>query len=182
MDTIYCIVSLVYLISSGNPQNLSRKCCETLRPGNRFWVWHIVCTVTLTSEIWPWFKSWHTFVVNVWNVNHIQHGSDALWHVHGFWLCVHCNLDLGDMTLVQGHDTPLAWTVSDGQLCETLSRSNMAVRSFGPDMDIGYACTATLTLKIWPWVKVMTHPWVMNNNCVKYYPDRTREKEVMDWI
>ena len=29
MDTIYCIVSLVYLISSVNPQNLYRKWCET---------------------------------------------------------------------------------------------------------------------------------------------------------
>ena len=25
----------------------------------------------------------------------------------------------------------------------------------------------------------MTHPWVMDNNCVKLYPDRTREYEVM---
>ena len=24
-----------------------------------------------------------------------------------FWVCVHCDLDLGDMTLGQGHDTPL---------------------------------------------------------------------------
>ena len=28
-------------------------------------------------------------------------------------------------------------------------------------------------------VKVMTHPWVMDNNCVKYYPDWSREYEVM---
>ena len=25
----------------------------------------------------------------------------------------------------------------------------------------------------------MTHPWVMDNNCVNYYPDRTRDYEVM---
>ena len=42
-------------------------------------------------------------------------------------LCVHFDLDLGGMTLGQGHDTPL----------------------------------------------VMTHPLVMDNTCVKYYPDPT---------
>ena len=34
-------------------------------------------------------------------------------------------------------------------------------------------CTVTLTLEIWPWVKIMTHPWVMDNYCVKYHPDLT---------
>ena len=37
----------------------------------------------------------------------------------------------------------------------------------------------TLTLEIWPCVKVMTHPWVMNNMCVKYYPDPTLRCGVM---
>ena len=69
------------------------------------------------------------------------------------------------MTLGQGHDTPLA---HGQQLCE-ISRSNMAVRSYGPDTDFGYVCTVTLTLEVRPWVNVMTHPWVMDNNCVKYY-------------
>ena len=31
-----------------------------------------------------------------------------------------------------------------------------------------YVCTMTLTFQVWPWVKVRTHPWIMNNNCVKY--------------
>ena len=43
----------------------------------------------------------------------------------------------------------------------------MAVRSDGPD-SFGYVCTVTLTLEMWPWLKVMAHPWVMDNNCVKY--------------
>ena len=30
-----------------------------------------------------------------------------------------------------------------------------------------------------PWVKVMTHPWVMDNSCVKYYPDPTSEEGVL---
>ena len=55
--------------------------------------------------------------------------------------------------------------------CMIGSRSNMAVRCYGQDTDFQYVCTVTLTLEIWPWVNVMTHPWVMNNNCVKYpYP------------
>ena len=31
--------------------------------------------------------------------------------------------------------------------------------SYGPDTDFGHVCTVNLTLEIWPWVKVMTHPW-----------------------
>ena len=58
--------------------------------------------------------------------------------------CVHSELDLRDMTLVQGHDTPLG---HGQQLC-ILSRSNMAVRSDGLDTDFGYVCTVTLTLEM----------------------------------
>ena len=52
------------------------------------------------------------------------------------------------------------------------------MRSYDPDMDFWYVCTVTLPFEIWPWVKVMIHPWVMNNNCVKY-PDRTRWQELI---
>ena len=48
------------------------------------------------------------------------------------------------MTFGQGHDTPLAHE----QLCVIISRSNMAVKSYGPDTGIGYVCTVTLTLEI----------------------------------
>ena len=58
---------------------------------------------------------------------------------------MHCDLDLGGMTLGQDYDTPLG---HGQQLCEILSRSNMAVRSYGPDTDFGYVCTVTLTLEI----------------------------------
>ena len=34
----------------------------------------------------------------------------------------------------------------------------MAVRSYGLDTDFGFVCTVTLTLEMWPWFKVMTHP------------------------
>ena len=112
----------------------------------------------------------------MWNIIQIQFGSEELWPGHGFSIYVHCDLDLGDMTLGQGHDTPLG---HGQQLCEIPSRSNLAVRSHGPDKDFRYVSTVTLTLEIWPWVKVMTHPRVMDNNCVKYYPDPTWKSGVM---
>ena len=181
----------------------------------------------MTSVQDHWSRSWHileSWTTIVWNIIEIQHGSEELWPGHGFWVCVHCNLDFEGMTLGQGHDTPLGhgpqlWeilsrsnmavkscgadthflvcvhcdldlggmTLGQGhdtplghgqQLCEILSRSNMAVRSFGPDMDFGYVCTVCLTLEIWPW-QVMTHPWVMDNNWVKYYLDPTWQLGVM---
>ena len=52
---------------------------------------------------------------------------------------------LGDMTLGQDHDTPLG---HGQQLCEILSRSNTAMRSYGPGTDFRYVCTVTLTLEI----------------------------------
>ena len=64
------------------------------------------------------------------NIIQIQYGSEKLWPRHGFWVCVHCDLNLGDMTLGQGHDTPLC---HGQQLCEILSRSDKGVRSYGPD-------------------------------------------------
>ena len=62
-----------------------------------------------------------------------------------FWVCVHCDHDLGDMTLGQSHDTPLG---HGQQLCEILSRFNLAMRSYGPDTDFGYVCTVTFTSDI----------------------------------
>ena len=45
---------------------------------------------------------------------------------------MHCDLELGDMTLGQDHDTPLGHRQ---RLCEILSSSNMAVRSYDLDPD-----------------------------------------------
>ena len=71
------------------------------------------------------------------------------------------------MTFGQGHDTPLE---HGQQLCEILSRSHLAVRSYGLDTDFGvvHFDLGDMTLS-----QVMTHPWVMGNNCVKYYQDPT---------
>ena len=54
-----------------------------LWPGH---VFRYVCTVILTLEIWHWVK---------------------LWPGYGFWVCVYCDIDLGDLTWGQGHHTPL---------------------------------------------------------------------------
>ena len=37
----------------------------------------------------------------------------------------------------------------------------------------------TLTFEICLWVKVMTHIWIMDNNCMKYYPVRTGSEELL---
>ena len=53
------------------------------------------------------------------------------------------DLGLGDMTLSQGHDTPLG---HGQQWCEILCRSNMAVKSYGPDTEfrVGVHCDLDL--------------------------------------
>ena len=32
----------------------------------------------------------------------------------------------------------------------------------------GFCYDHTLTWEVWPWSKVITHPWIMDNNSVKY--------------
>ena len=61
------------------------------------------------------------------------------------------------------------------QLYEILIKSNITVVSYGPDKDYGFVCSMTLSLEICHLVKVMTHPWVMGNNCVEYYLNPTEK-------
>ena len=103
------------------------------------WQWGVMARTRISSicALWPWprrydprSRSWHTlgsWTIIVWNIIQIERGIEELWPIHGFPVCVHCDLDL----------------------------------------------------EIWPWVKVMTHPWVMDNNCVKYYSDPTWQWGVM---
>ena len=113
----------------------------------------------------------------MWNIIKIKLGRSYDPDTQFEYVCK-CNLDLGDITMGQGHDKPFGY---GQQLFEILSRSNLGVRSYGLDTDLGYLCTVTLTLEIWPWVKVMTHPWVMDNNYDKYYPHQTLQWGVMAW-
>ena len=43
------------------------------------------------------------------NIIKIQLGSDELWRRHGFSVYMHRDLDLVDMNLGQGHNTPLSY-------------------------------------------------------------------------
>ena len=81
--------------------------------------------------------------------------------------------------LSQGHITLWVIMVIKDQFSKTLSISNIAKDSYCPDKDYGYVCIGTLTLEIWPRFKVTTHLWVMDNNCVKQYPNQTSQKRVM---
>ena len=47
-----------------------------------------------------------------------------------FEACLHCDLNLKDMTLGESNDTFLG---NGQQLCEKLSRSDTGVRSYCPD-------------------------------------------------
>ena len=136
--------------------------------------------------LWHWpgrynlgSRSWHTLqslTTILWNIIQIQNGIEELREGHEFRECVHCDLDLGDMNLIRGHATHLS---HGQQLCEKLSRSDLAVRTYEIDTDFWYMCTVTLTLEVWPWVNAMTLPWVMDNKCVKYNPDITLQWWVM---
>ena len=74
-------------------------------------------TVLGMCALWPWpwiydlgSMSWHTlgsWATIVWNIIQVQLGSEELWPGYRFSVCVHCNLDLGDMNLGQDHDTSL---------------------------------------------------------------------------
>ena len=52
------------------------------------------------------------------------------------------------------------------QLCEVIQMQHSSKALWPPH---GF----WVTLMILPRVKVMAHLWVMDNNCVKYYPDTT---------
>ena len=85
---------------------------------------------------WPWrwdleSRSWRTIescITIVWNIIKIQNGSKELWPRPGFWTCVHSKLEIENITLVKGQDTPFG---HGQQLCILLSTSNMGVRSYG---------------------------------------------------
>ena len=62
-----------------------------------------------------------------------------------------CDLDLEDITFIQGQDTLLG----HGQyFCEISSESEMTVVSYGSDKEFNCVCTVTLILQILPWIKV----------------------------
>ena len=157
-DALLCMCALLpwpwrYDLGQGHDTSLGHghQLCEISRPN---WRWGVMARARILGMcvLWPWNKrynlgsrSWHTlgsWTIIMWNIIQIQFGSEELWSGHGFSVYVHCDLDLGDMTLGQDHDTPFG---HGQQLCEILSRSNKAVRSYGPDTDLKYVRTVTLT-------------------------------------
>ena len=63
------------------------------------WPWRYVMESRSCHNLWSW-------TITVWNIIQIQLGSEELWLGHRFWVCVHCELGIRDMTLGQGHGTP----------------------------------------------------------------------------
>ena len=95
------------------------------------------CSVTLMILVLPWFKViTHPWVMdNNCLIIQIQIHSIKLGHRQGLRLCVECDRDLGDKTLVQGHYTSLGHGQQSCGKC------------YGPDKDYGYECSVTLTLE-----------------------------------
>ena len=70
-----------------------------------------VCSVTLTLEIWPWVNTLLGHGQQVCEIHVLSRSNMAersnVWPRHGLWVCVHCYVDLGNVTLGHGQ-----------QLCE----------------------------------------------------------------
>jgi hypothetical protein len=129
--------------------------------------------VTLTFDQWPWIKvmtlPWVQCKI-LWNIIPIHAFSEKLWPGQCLNHYEHSDLDLWPITLNQGHGTFLG---PGQQSCEKLFKFLTRVKSYGPDKLFAYVlttmCIVTLTFDQWPWIKVMTLPWVKYNNAVKYY-------------
>ena len=68
---------------------------------------------------------------------------------------MHCEFDLGDMTLTQGHDTPLG----HGQQLRKNIQNQHGSKKFYPDTDFYYVLTVSLTLEIKiPFKNKTNHP------------------------
>ena len=69
------------------------------------------------------------------NYYYVNYYLDPTWQQGAMartpiWLCVHCDLELGNMTYATNHDTPFG----HGQhMWKILSTSNTGLRSYGPD-------------------------------------------------
>ena len=82
----------------------------------------------------------------------------------------------------------LVWTSSQSLVYICLSKikilhiSIYSWKSYCPGTSFGYMDTVTLTLEIWLWVKIMTHPQVMYNNYVNCHSNSTYQLKNMAQI
>ena len=91
-------------------------------------------TVTLTLEIWYWYK--------------------AMKHY-----------------LIMDNNSVSIMSVS--------SKSNIPAKRYDLNIDLGYICSVTFSLKMLPWLKAMTHPWVIGNKCEITIQIQHGEKDYM---
>ena len=89
---------------------------------------------------------WNTCIIQ------IQHGNEELWPGHRYWVCVHCDLGLEDMTLGLGYDT--CTPLDHGHQWREISRSNMAVKLWSaPGIWVCVHCD----LDLWDMTLVQGH-------------------------
>ena len=69
-------------------------------------------------------------------------------------------IEIGQSKISRQQISSQIWSIIQSQVSDV---------NFVHDTNFSYVYIMTLTLKIWPWVKVRTHPWVMENNYEKYY-------------
>ena len=89
---------------------------------------------------WPWrydlrLRSYHNLVSRitiVWNIIQIQLDSGELLPGHGFWVCVHCDIDIRHMTFSQGQDNLVSWAISVSKIIQIL----LCIEGFWP----GHRC------------------------------------------
>ena len=142
------------------------------------WQWGVMARTWISGmcALWPWrynleSRPWHaleSWITIVWNIIQIELGSEELWPGHGFLVCVHCDLDLGDMTLGHCHDTPFG---HGQELCEILSRSNSALRIMARTRILGVNCD--LDLGDMTLGKGHDTPLGHGQQLCEYYPDPT---------
>ena len=101
--------------------------------------WCSILGATVTAH--EFFCILH-FTAIVCTVIYIQHQSIDFKPRHGIWQPVYCDLDLWNMTLGWGQDTPLGHRQP---LCKILSRSHIAIWGSDPDTDYDYVCNVNLT-------------------------------------
>ena len=77
-----------------------------------------------------------------------------------------CTVTLA-LVIWPGHVMFCPWTT----ILWNIIKIQLGSKELWPDTNFWYVCIVTLTLETLPCVNVMTHPWVMDNNCVKCYPN-----------
>ena len=119
-------------------QQLCKVSSESKLPLKGIWPGTIFChlwTVALTLAIWPWVK----FMKQL------------------------CEISRSNMDFAYARSVTLTldiWSWITPWVIDTLTKTNMVVRSFNPDTAFGYVCTVTLTLEIChdiivPWTTIV---------------------------